>query len=351
MNKLSSIIICLTLLLSCQKDPPLEPDTTEQFDNGLIILNEGLFQQNNASLSFYSLSEETTYHQVFNSENGRGLGDTANDFEKFSIGGIEYIIIAVDVSSQIEIIEANTMKSVSQIPIFNGANGREPRRVKVYQENAFVCNYDGTVSVIDLGSNSIVKTLTVGTNPDGMSIVGNRLYVSNSGGLSYPNYDSTITIIDMDLQEVIGSINTRINSTQMITDSEGDIYLLSTGNYADIDPALLRIDTQLDSVVEIFNLPLSTMTFYNDWIYYYDQNSSSIKGLNTIDEIIDPTVIIDCSGFETLYKIQMNPANGDIYCIDAKGYVNSSIISCYDLAGNFKYEFTAGLNASKIIFN
>ena len=343
------IPLVLIGLIACKKDPP--PDNTGAYDSGMIVLNEGLFQQNNASLSFYSPTENKSYQQVFLAENQRGLGDTANDFEKYTLNGKEYIIIAVDVSSQIEIVDANTLVSVAQIPVFNGAIGREPRRVKVYSDKAFTCNYDGTVSVLDLNTNTIVQTIMVGDNPDGLTTIGNKLYVSNSGGLNYPVYDSTITIINMDDNSIIGTIETRINSSQMLVDNQGDIYLLSTGNYSDIQPALLRIDSQSNQVVQTFNLPITAMAMNGDWLYYYQSTDKSIRRINTLDETLEATVFIDCSTYETFYKMIIDAETGNIYGVDAKGYVNSSVISAYNSAGLYQYEFTAGINANDIIFN
>ncbi len=344
------LIVCFTLL-ACKKDPPVAPETPEEFENGLIVLNEGLFQQNNAGLSYYSNVESTVYQQVFFNTNKRGLGDTANDMVKYSLSGNEYIIIAVDVSSQIEIVEANTLKSVAQIPLFDGGLAKEPRRVIVNSNKAYICNYDGTVSIIDLYTYEIISTLNVGANPDGMVIIDNLLYVSNSGGLNYPMYDSSITIINMDSEQVTGDIETRINSSKMLVDADDEIYLLSTGNYADINPALLRIDSQTNSVIETFDIPITDMAIYDDWIYYYDSSLKQISRMNTLDESFDLNPVIDCSGFETFYKIIINGSTAEVFLIDAKSYVSSSIVSCYDISGNFKYEFTAGLNASNIVFN
>lgn len=115
---------------------------------------------------------------------------------------------------------------------------------------AYVCNFDGTVSVIDLTTYEVVKNISVGANPDGMIQVGNELYVSNSGGLNFPVYDSTVSVIDMSTREVVNTIETRINCTKMVSDSQNEIYILSNGNYSDINPALLKIDSNSKQVTQ-----------------------------------------------------------------------------------------------------
>jgi hypothetical protein len=344
--------IFVLVLQACKKDdPPAPPSSPGKYENGILVLNEGLYQQNNASLCFYSLTDHTVYTQSFFTENGRGLGDTANDFEMYTIDGTSYIIIAVDVSSQLEIVEATTLKSVAQIPLFDGTQARQPRHIKIYNAKAFVCNFDGTVVVIDLITNSILQTIQVGDNPDGLASIGNKLYVSNSGGLNYPVYDSTVSVINMDSYVVDETIATRINCNTMIVDAQNEIYLLSAGNYTSIQPALLRINTTTNEVMEEFPVPVRAMTKVSDWIYYYDEQTKTIKRFNTLDETFEGVSLIDCSLYETFYGMQYDNDLGLLFCYDVNGYVNAATVRAYDYDGQFEFEFTAELNAKKLIYN
>ncbi|NOQ71552.1 MAG: hypothetical protein GQ574_06100 [Crocinitomix sp.] len=342
------LITVLFVLIACKKKP--EPPTVPaQYESGIVVLNEGLFEQNNASLTFYDGT--TVYQQVFMSENGRGLGDTANDFDTYSFGGTEYIIIAVDISSQVEIIDRKTLKTVVQIPFFDGINAREPRHINVNGTRAFVCNFDGTIGVIDLISNSVIDLIDVGANPDGLAIVNDKLYVSNSGGLHYPIYDSTLSVINLSTLLVEETIETRINCTQMIVDDQDEIYLLSNGNYDDVSPALLRIDPLTNTVLETTEMEITSLAYYNNWMYFYNESEEAVYRYNTVTEAVEPTAFMDVSSYETFGGIIIDKTNERLFCIDANGYVNSSIIMAYNLSGNFLFEFKAGLVATDLIFN
>lgn len=349
--KIISLIFALALTACKVDDKPLPPDIAENYKNGLVVLNEGLFQQNNASISFYSLQNQQVFTQAFYNENQRGLGDTANDFEKYTLDGKEYIIIAVDISSQIEILEATTLKSVAQIPLFDGSNAREPRRIVVDGYAAYVCCFDGSVVVIDLTTYQIVKTISVGANPDGMLITNNKLFVSNSGGLNFPVYDSTLSVIDLSTREVIATIPTRINCTQMIADSENEIYLLSNGNYSSVQPAILRINTITYEVVSEVNYNATSICKVNDYCYFYDNNLNAVKRFDMSSENLDTSFQLDVSSFTTFSGFHFLEDLNTLFCVDANGYVNSSVIRAYDIEGNFKYEFSAELNAKKLLYN
>jgi len=344
-------IILLLLILgitSCKKDPKPEP-VAPDFKNGILCMNEGLFQQNNASLSYYSIDSSKTTSNIFASINGRGLGDTANDMISYIYMGKPYIAIAVDVSSQVEILDGLTLKSVKQIPIFNGTSAREPRSLQFYDDYLYSINFDGTVSKIDLSNFTITNNFNCGLNPESAVINNGFIYVVNSGGLNSPTYDSTISVIKL-TNGSTSVFETAINCSSIKKDADNELYVISRGNYGSIPSKLLRISSITNSTIETFNINITTMDYYNNALYYYDSSDNGIHVLNTQTETISNSILIDCSGFQNLYKIQIDTVNQLIYLIDANGYVNSATVKCYGLNGTFKYEFTSGLNTGKLLF-
>jgi len=343
------VLLSIAFLVSCEKDPKPEI-INSQFDNGILCMNEGLFQQNNATLSYYNLDSNKTNLNQFSIINGRGLGDTANDMIEYSYLGKHYIAIAVDVSSQIEIIDALTLKSIKQIPIFNGTNAREPRSVTYHENHLYSINFDGTVSKINLDTHLITSSLICGLNPEKTEIVNNKMYVVNSGGLNSPTYDNTITIIDLNSFTITSTFISDINCSSIVKDSQDELYLISRGNYSSIEPKLLRINTSTNSVSQSFNINLTSLAYNNDILYYYDNTDQNIHTFNTITETIDSNPLINCSNFQTMYGVHIDDINQLIYLVDANGYTNSSIIRCYSLSGVFQYEFTGGLNTGQLLF-
>src|ERR1700740_1090121 len=102
-----TLTVALSLILaSCHKDKTVKPTPTPVTD-GFYVLNQGLFNDNNSTLSFYSYSTKAVTADIFSSVNGRGLGDTGNDIEIY--GSKMYIV--VNVSSTIEVVDPKTAKS------------------------------------------------------------------------------------------------------------------------------------------------------------------------------------------------------------------------------------------------
>lgn len=341
--------IILTLFTSCKKEF-VEPEKPDHYSNGILLLNEGLFQQNNTSLSFYSFESKETHSDIFLKENGRKLGDTANDMVLFSINDKQYIAIVVDVSSQIEIIDAGTLKSVKQIPFFEGSIPKNPRKIVIQNYHAYVSCFDGTLVKINLLNFEVEKTIQIGSNPEGLVYVNDKLFVVNSGGLNYPQYDTTVSVIDLNTFEEIQKINTRINGSKILYDNQSHLYLISRGNYGSISPALLKIDIQSQEVVNTFDIPIFDMVFYQNTIYWYNQNEKGIFKFNPQTGVFDNSVFINCNDIQTFYGFHIHPITGHFFIKDAKAYVNTSKIHCYDKNGTFQYSFQGGLNTNHLIF-
>ena len=183
-----------------------------------------------------------------------------------------------------------------------------------------------------------------------MIIYQNRLFVVNTGGLNYPHYDSTISVIDLQNNTVISEFTSGINGSNLIVDEQGEGYMISRGNYDNIDPKLIRLDLDNYTSLDRYDLNVITMAYENNTIYYYDDLANAIFTFNTETEIEEPSALIDCSDFENVYKIIINQNEQLIYIIDANGYVNSSIIRTYDFNGNFQTEIISGLNTNSIVF-
>ena len=298
----------LLLMVSCDdmedKVPPVNT-VAEKTLSKIFILSEGLFNMNNSTLALYDFGSQTMNPDFFLTENKRGLGDTANDMKLY--GSKLYVV--VNVSSQIEVLDAATGKSLKQIPLFTG-NGtpRQPRYVAFGEGNAYVCSFDGTLTRIDTTSLSVTGRISCGRNPDGICITNGKIYVSNSGGLDNPNYDNTVSVVDIHSFTEIKKITVGINPSKIQADSEGDIYLVSRGNYGDVPYKFQKISSSTDELMKTFddikalNFAISNDTAY---IYNYDfgTNTCWIKVFDCRDDkIITDNFITDGTPLSTPYR-------------------------------------------------
>ena len=85
----------ISTLNSCKKlDDPTTLSTTStgaDYQNGVLIVNEGSFLNNNGSISFLNYSSYNMFNNVFQNENSRPLGDVVQSITRNS--GSTYICV------------------------------------------------------------------------------------------------------------------------------------------------------------------------------------------------------------------------------------------------------------------
>jgi len=344
-------------LTSCDDmDDKLKPEinTGAAEPTQLYILSEGLFNLNNSTLASYDLNSKTLVTDFFLTVNKRGLGDTANDMGVY--GSKMYVV--VNVSSQIEVLDLKTGKSLAQIAMKNEKGiAREPRYVEFHAGKAYVCSFDGTVAKIDTSTLKIEAFVQCGKNPDGICVANNKLYVTNSGGLSFPDYDNTVSVIDINTFTEIKKITVATNPGRIHADSEGDVYVVSRGNYGANPYVFQRINSNTDTLEDTFeDIQALNFNIHNDTAYIYNFDFTNqtcwVKVFDCkTEKIISENFITDGTELSTPYGVDINPANGDVYLTDGKSYTVWGDVLCFDRHGKLKFKINEiGLNPNKVVF-
>jgi DNA-binding beta-propeller fold protein YncE len=220
----------------------------------------------------------------------------------------------------------------------------------------------GCVAKVDTLTMAVVDTCTVGYQPEEMAIVGNKLYVANSGGYRVPNYDRTVSVIDLTSFKVIKTIDVAINLHRMELDKYGYLYVSSRGDYYGTPSKTYIIDTRTDTVVdELSLLPNSNMTLSGDSLYIYSTEWSYLTNSNTISyaiynvktrRTVSRNFITDGTekSIKIPYGIAVHPETHEIYVTDAKDYVTPGTLHCYTPEGKRKWSITTGDIPAHIVF-
>lgn len=349
-NNLLWLFLLPLLVISCKPDPPQpEPEPMpDVYAKGLYILNEGLFQMNNSTLSYYDYTTGAFTSNIFLDVNHRGLGDVGNDLQQY--GNKLYIV--VNNSNIVEVVDVKTVQSLKTINLPQ----KQPRYVAFLDGKAYISCFDGDVVRVDTTSLEVEATVHTGLNPDGICACNGKLYVSNSGGLNSPDYNNTVSVIDPASFTVIKDITVGINPTRIKSWQDRYVYVVSNGNYNDVNFNFQKIDAQSDKVVKTYNMEVVNFDIYQNIAYIYTYNYSSmtsawIKVLDLeTDEVIKDQFISDGTQLKTPYGIKVNPLNGDVYITDAGTFTTNGDVYCFDQNGKKKFSFEAGLNPSAMTF-
>lgn len=312
----------------------------------LYVLNSGNMGNNNATLTMYDLESEEIDPDYFMTQNGRGLGDTAQDMIVYG----DKMYIAVYGESTIEVTDL-WAKSIKQI-----RTEGQPRNLVADGGKVYVTYYNGYVARLDTASLEVEATVAVGRNPEQLAVANNKIYVANSGGMDYSTpvgYDKTVSVVDISTFAETEKIEVVLNPTKIQADERGNVYVISMGNYGDVPNTLQRIDGQTDEVSVLEACPNATdMTYLDGVLYtYYSQwtasglPSTTFTSYNTTTGATE-NWIKDGTAIAQPYSVS---ATGACVYVAESDYTNNGDVYAFDTDGSLIVSIEAGLNPMKVV--
>ena len=360
-NQLWTISILLVVLLGCRKDNPVIPEEEEPLPpqnvtviEGFYLLNEGNMNMNKASLDYYDYTSGTYRRNVYgqaNPEATLGLGDVGNDI---GIYGTKLYAV-INCSNKVEVMDVATTKRLKVIDVKNC------RFVTFANGKAYVSAFDGDVqnsssgfiAEIDTTTLVITRTVEVGRQPEEIAVVGDKLYVANSGGYSPPDYERTVSVINLNTFTKIKDIDVAINLHRLKTDAYGDLYVSSRGDNYSTSSKLFVIDTKTDAVKKTFDIACTNLTIAGDTAYIIGSEFSyttfdwtitysmiDVKNETLLEGSFLPQPVSDA--IKTPYGIAVDPISKNIYITDATDYVSPGKLYCIDKDENTRFIVTTG---------
>mgnify|MGYP002515532819 FL=1 len=387
LNVRNILILCLIGITfwGCREDeivvpseyellPDMEPRDISTFaDNepiGMYLLNEGNMGSNKASIDYLDLVNGYYIRNIYSERNPnviKELGDVGNDIQIY--GSKLYAVI--NCSHKVEVMDAKTCKRIGQIDIPNC------RYIRFNRGKAYVSSYVGPVAIdpdaqlgavfeIDTTTLKITNKVTVGYQPDELEIMGEYIYVANSGGYRVPNYDYTVSVVEMYGMKQVEKILVGINLHRIRRDRYDQLWVSSRGDYETIPSRLFVLQKKeqfsSDMVVgDTLDIPCSEMTILGDSLYFYsvawnnqtEENAVSYGIINVqTHELLTDHFITDGteSNIKIPYGIAVNPYNRDIFVTDAKNYVSSGMLHCYDTHGKRRWSVRTGDIPAHMVF-
>lgn len=306
---------------------------------GVYFLNSGKSKSNNATLDYYNPITKELKTKVFTSVNGRGLGDTANDMVIY--GSKMYIAVTNSNTIEVTDLNAKSLKTIS--PKDESGQPQSPRHFTTYNGNVYVTLFDGHLAAIDTTSMEIVKQVKVGPNPEEVCVTNGKFYVANSGGYNLVQ-DSTLSVVDAATFAVEKNpLKVVINPSLVKADTEGNLYVMSLGNYGDIKATVQRVDPKTGQSTIICTNEKISMTMSNDKLYILSSESNASTNwmaANTKYMIYDAkkaaveteNFITDGTTISKIGFINVDPIENNIY-MTAGDYTSTGDMFIYSATG------------------
>ena len=336
--------IALMFNVSCKKD---DPEIPGKYEKGILVSNEGPFMEGTGTISFYDPNSNSIENGIFQTVNGRPLGNIVQSVEVFN----KRAYIVVNNASRVEVAEAGTFESIGVIEglvsprYFLGINSSK----------GYVSDWGGGVAVIDLNTLSKTGSITAGSSPDRMLLDGSKAWVINSAGWSS---DSTVTIIDTQTDTPLQTIVVGDNPSGIVKDANGKIWVICGGSFDWSDPSnntagsVVRINpdtftiearAQLDNTYFDARLAINAAKTrlyftFTGGLYTIDTNSKSD---------LSATKILN----RPYYALGIDPANDHIYTSDPLDYAQPGYIFRFDPANSMMVDSAkAGIIPGNFLF-
>ena len=370
------MIVCLLVLLSsCRNDVMVVP--MEDIDTGgmtvkseivgMYLLNEGNMGSNKATLDYLDLSgKDSTVHYYRNIYSERNpstvmmLGDVGNDIQIYG----SRLWLVINCSNKVEVARASDAVRIGKVNIPNC------RYVTFKDGFAYVSSYVGTqyggcdsplgsVYKVDTLSLEKVDSCAVGYQPEEMAIVGQKLYVANSGGyqgMTGQGYESTVSVVDLQTMRETDRIEVAPNLHHVKADHYGQLWVTARGNYMDETSSIWWLQQNADGKMVVggyLDQPVSDLCIVGDSLYFYGSQWSEVTMSNKVTygiinvrthQIVSNSLseAPEISKIRMPYGIIVNPLHRDFYLMDAKNYVSSGELLHFLPDGTFDWKVKTG---------
>ena len=375
MKRLTNYILPLLMLSACRQDVMIVP--MENIDTGgkavkseivgMYLLNEGNMGSNKSTLDYLDLSgNDSTVHYYRNIYSERNpstvmsLGDVGNDCQIYG----SRLWLVINCSNKVEVARAEDAVKIGKVDVPNC------RYVTFKDQFAYVSSYVGSVysgSNSPLGSVFKVDTLSlhkvdscsVGYQPEEMAIIGNKLYVANSGGyqgMTGQGYESTVSVIDLESMQESDKIEIAPNLHHLKADKYNQLWVTARGNYMDEKSSIWWLEPDANGQMKVgghLDQSVSDLCIVGDSLYFYGSQWSEITMSNTVTygiidvrthQIVSTSLSTapEISKIRMPYGIIVNPIDKDFYLMDAKNYVSSGELLHFLSDGTFDWKVKTG---------
>lgn len=340
------LALAATTLQSCKDDEPDNTPTAKNYANGVFITNEGPFQSGSGSVAFWSRDNQTRETDIYNTVNGVQLG---NIVQSISVSfGKAYVV--VNNANKVAVVDAKTFENKGSI------DGLALPRffVGVTETKGYISEWvsfggQGRVSVVDLTTNTVTGTITVGVLPEKMVYLGGKLFVANSN-------DSTISVINTQTDQLESTITVGDWPSGIEADQNGNLWVLCggvpswTGSAATspelikFNPASPTFQTTFDFGTPDNNPSRLTINGTRDKLYYLYSGGVFEFSINAGNLSASPVIN------RYFYGVGVDPVDGSIYGADAGNFTSVGKVVKYNSSFSAVDSFSTDIAPSDFWF-
>lgn len=342
----NGFIVGAFLLLSlagCKNDPATPPDglIVPPTTRAVYVLNEGDFgDPTGARLTVYDVEKDTVYRNVYEAANGGASLGSLGDDMKFHNGKA---YIAMSGSSNIVVLNLATNRK--ELEAFFPGSALHDLLIDSVRSRLYVTRlFSSSVYVLNLNTLALIDSISVGANPQGMALSGNRVFICNSGY----GADSTVTVVDASTLARVGTVSLWYGPSGAAVAPDGNVWIVCTGNAFATPPTngkifVLQPSTlaKIDSVQFSENLWGSIAIGADGYAYVLGVSTGSFFG-GPVHRIAVTSRAVSLSFIGgTYYGLGFDDVAREVYVADVRGFAGDGEVRIYSHTGALRKVFTA----------
>ncbi len=340
-------------LTACTKEDIPTP-TPAGIHADYLVLNQGnQYAGIDGSLDAADAAAGTYTLDAFVAVNGQSLGDTPQ--QGLTYGSKTYV--SVFGSNLVWVIDRASLRILKQIPT------NSPENLCAAGGYVFVSNNDGHVSRIDTASLAIDRHTPVGPNPANMTAAGSFVYVSISDGYNYDGgyaNGKRVAVLSIDDCEKVKEFSVGLNPGPIAADADGRIFVVSRGNYADVQPEVQQLDPTTGAVTRIAEGSLAAihgtrlyiLSNRTDWA----TNKTVVRGQiydTATGQILNADFFAQSEAPANPLSLSVHPATGELFITSDKSaadYDKPGLLYRYAPTGSLLGKTETGIHPIGVIF-
>lgn len=353
-----TLAISIILFLIFAGCDTVEDENGDARGAGVLVVNQGNFGDANGSVSVYDPAAQQS--------RASAITNLGSILQSAALVGDRLYLMA-NTGERIDIFDAETLERTGQITDIISPRYMVSRGQKGYVTNLYGASGSfsgGKVTVIDLEQNQKLKEVVVGNNPEGLAIIGDRLYVANFGF----GEGSTVSVIDLNSEEVVDTLDADCDGPRfLLPDQDGELFVVCTGrtifdeNFVPIgetDGAVRVLEGSTGEILVRIDVEGRIGSEGPGQDAFYSQETGLIYVVKNQDSIL----VFDSNGNDLIDEI--GPFEGDpigavaydaerghFYLGRVAGFVESGAVTIHTGDGTEIDRFTAGIAPVFITFN
>lgn len=332
--------LCLSfvlLLFGCTPDEEnFGPRAKNQVQNtvasekSLIVLNEGNYTWNNASVFVYNPKTQETQKNIFQQANNRPVGDVLQSMTQLGDTGI----LVINNSGKLELVELPSFKSIASISGFVS-----PRYAHVVDNSHLLVTdlYSKSIQWVSLKDQKILQTIVC--NDWTESITGN-----NSVALVHSYNQKKLLPFRFSSMQLESALP--IDSVLAQCQVDDEVFVFTPRAMFKVDLNAVQTPQKITEWATTLSINKVAVDVKNQKAYFL---ANDLFELDFSAQTAQLKTLIEANE-RIFYGLAFDTQSGELYLSDARDYVQNGYVYRYTQSGELVHRFELGVIPQAIYF-